>query len=40
MQKLSARREMKHIVRQALEEYFERNPLRAAVKSLMDSDRS
>jgi hypothetical protein len=34
MQKLSERREMKHIVRQALEEYFERNPLRPVVRDL------
>jgi hypothetical protein len=34
MQKLSERREMKHILRQALEEYFERNPLRPAVREL------
>ena len=32
MQKLSERREMKHIVRHALEDYFERHPLRAAVE--------
>jgi hypothetical protein len=34
MQKVSERREMKHIVRQALEEYFEKNPLRQSVKDL------
>ncbi len=34
LQKISERREMKHIVRQALEEYFERNPLRPAVSEL------
>jgi hypothetical protein len=34
MQKLSEKREMKHILRQALEEYFERNPLRASVRDL------
>ena len=34
MQKVSERREMKHIVRQALEEYFEKNPLRLSVKDL------
>ncbi len=36
MQKLSERREMKHIVRQALEEYFERNPLRRSVRDLYE----
>jgi hypothetical protein len=34
MQKLSERREMKHIVRQALEEYFDRNPVRQAVREV------
>jgi hypothetical protein len=34
MQKLSEKREMKHILRQALEEYFERNPLRPSVRDL------
>jgi hypothetical protein len=34
MQKLSERREMKHILRQALDEYFERNPLRTGVREL------
>jgi hypothetical protein len=37
MQKLSERREMKHIVRQALEDYFARNPLRQAVHDLYRS---
>lgn len=34
MQKLSEKREMKHILRQALEEYFDRNPLRPSVREL------
>ena len=34
MQKLSERREMKHIVRQALDEYFAKNPVRAAVREV------
>jgi recombinational DNA repair protein (RecF pathway) len=37
MQKLSEKREMKHIVRQALEDYFARNPLRQAVRDLYRS---
>jgi hypothetical protein len=37
LQKLSERREMKHIVRQALEEYFDRNVLRDAVKDVFRS---
>jgi hypothetical protein len=37
MQKLSERREMKHILRQALEEYFERNPLRSGVRELFQA---
>lgn len=36
MQKISERREMKHIVRQALEEYFDRNPLRQSVQALYE----
>jgi hypothetical protein len=34
MQKLSERREMKYILRQALEEYFERHPLRPGIQDL------
>jgi hypothetical protein len=34
MQKLSERRDMKHIVRQALEEYFEKHPLRSGVREV------
>ncbi len=34
MQKLSERREMKYIVRQALEEYFRKNPIRDAVREV------
>ena len=34
LQKLSERREMKYILRQALQEYFDRNPLRPGIQDL------